>query len=70
MERTTRAKTLGQDHVGGKVNRSLWLGQSEGGGKREEGEGTAVGAGDMGKSLDFISRALGSHGRVYSEQLR
>ena len=52
------------------MNRSLWLEQSEGGGEREEGEGTAVGVGDMGKSPDFISRALGSHGRGYSEQLR
>ena len=29
-----------------------------------------MGVGDMGKSLDFISRALGSHRRVYSERLR
>lgn len=52
------------------MNRSLWLGQSEAGGQREEGEGTVVGVGDTGKSLDFILRALGSHGRVYSEQVR
>ena len=43
MERTTCAKTLRQDHVGGKVNRSLWLEQSEGGGKREEGEQWVLG---------------------------
>ena len=49
------------------MNRSLWLGQSEAGGQRE---GIVVGVGDMGKSLDFISRALGRHGKVYSKQVR
>lgn len=44
-----------------------WSRMSDGEEGKRGGEG---GIGDMQKRLDFSSRALGSYGRVYSEQVR